>query len=53
MKTCHYFPETECDEMCPALGCGQQGLIIHMREQGVPECELQPMDSETSTEPQP
>ena len=40
-RRCRYFPETtECDKICAAIGCGAEGLVIHMRSQGIPESEL-------------
>jgi hypothetical protein len=37
---CPWFPDVSCDEMCQHIGCGCQGLLIHMQSQGVPEAEI-------------
>lgn len=35
-----WFPDLECDQICDHLGCGAQGLLIHMRASGVPQSEI-------------
>jgi len=39
-RPCEWFPEFTCDEQCRHLGCGAQGLLIHMQSMGVPQVEI-------------
>lgn len=37
---CPWFPGLECDEACFHLGCGNQGLLMHMIASGIPQSEI-------------